>query len=58
MAQQCGHFPDLTILTDASAAQRLCARQGAGTVKHLFVRQMRAQEKEAQREFKIKKVSR
>ena len=58
MAQQCGHEPQLTILTDASAAQGLCARQGAGKVKHLSVRQMWAQEKESQGDFQIKKIPR
>ena len=28
MAQQCGQSPGMTVLTDASAAQGLCARQG------------------------------
>ena len=58
MMQQCGCDPELELRTDASAAQGLCARQGAGRVKHLTVRQLWAQEKEAAGELKIKKVPR
>ena len=58
MIQQCGCELDLELKTDASAAQGLCARQGAGRVKHLTVRQLWAQEKEAAGELKIKKVPR
>ena len=58
MAEQCGRAPSLTLLTDASAAQGLCARQGAGRVKHLSVRQLWAQEREANGELKIVKVPR
>ena len=58
LMQQCGEDPKLEIRTDASAAQGLCARQGAGRVKHLTVRQLWAQEKEANGELKIVKIPR
>ena len=58
MLQQCGEDPGFGLLTDASAAKGLCARQGAGRVKHLTVRQLWAQEKEAQGVLKIHKVPR
>ena len=58
MAEQCGRTPSLTMLTDALAAQGLCARQGAGRVKHFSVRQLWAQEREANGELKINKVPR
>ena len=58
LAQQCGEWPSLTMLTDASAAQALCSRQGAGRVKHLTVRQLWVQEKEAMGELGIKKAPR
>ena len=58
MAQQCEEDLSLELRTDASAAQGLCARQGAGRVKHLSVRQLWAQEREAAGDFKIKKLPR
>ena len=58
MAEQCGEDLSLQLKTDASAAQGLCAIQGAGRVKHLTVRQLWAQEKEASGELKIIKVPR
>ena len=58
MVAQCGYELDLDLKTDASAAQGLCARQGAGRVKHLTVRQLWAQEREACGDLKIKKVPR
>ena len=58
MAEQCGEEMNLLLKTDASAAQGLCARQGAGRVKHLTVRQLWAQEKEASGDLKILKVPR
>ena len=58
MLQQCGLHPALELRTDASAACGLCARQGAGKVKHITFRQLWAQEKEAEGKFKITKVPR
>ena len=58
MMQQCGEDLPLELRTDASAAQGLCARQGAGRVKHLSVRQLWAQEREAAGDFQIKKLPR
>ena len=58
LAQQCGHSPELTMLTDASAAQGLSSRSGAGKVKHLTVRQLWVQEKVAMGELCIKKIPR
>ena len=58
MADQCGNTSDLELRTDAAAAQGLCARQGAGRVKHLTVRQLWAQEREAAGDLKIVKVPR
>ena len=56
--RQCGEDVALESQTDASAAAGLCSRQGAGKVKHLTVRQLWAQEKEAAGELKIRKVPR
>ena len=58
MAEQCGNSMQLELRTDAAAAQGLCARQGAGRVKHLTVRQLWAQEREAMGDLKIVKVPR
>ena len=58
MSEQCGELPSLSLQIDASAAQGLCARQGAGRVKHLTVKQLWAQEKEANGELKITKIPR
>ena len=58
LLEQCGEEPGLVLRTDASAAVGLCARQGAGKVKHLTVRQLWAQSKAADGEFTIAKVPR
>ena len=58
MAEQCGEELSLFLKTDASATQGLCARQGAGRVKHFTVKQLWAQEKEADGSLKIIKVPR
>ena len=58
LVQQCGVECTLELRTDAAAACGLCARQGAGKVKHLTVRQLWAQEKVAAGVFRITKVPR
>ena len=48
----------LELHTDASAAKGVVARQGAGRIKHLEVRQLWVQEKERSGDLSVKKIPR
>ena len=53
------HLPvALELKTDASAARGVIQRQGAGKVKHLSVKQLWVQEREACKELSVKKIPR
>ena len=48
----------LRVLTDSSAAKGIVQRQGAGKVKHLDVKTLWVQEKEANGDLEVKKIPR
>ena len=53
------HLPlTLQLKTDASAAKGVIQRQGAGKVKHLSVRQLWVQEREACKDLSVIKIPR
>ena len=58
MAHELLHSVPLMIKTDASAVRGVVQRQGAGKVKHLEVRQLWIQEREANGQLQVVKVPR
>ena len=49
---------ELELLTDSSAAKGIVMRNGAGRVKHLDIKSLWIQEREAQGDLRVKKVPR
>ena len=58
LSSELGNAHALRIYTDSSAARGVVQRQGAGKVKHLSVRQLWLQEREALKELAVLKVPR
>ena len=58
LSHEIGKEYPLCIYTDSSAARGVVQRQGAGKVKHLSVRQLWVQEREARKELTVCKVPR